>query len=130
LSIATVVAVVAAVAAVVAVGTSIVEDDVVAGRPLDHEEVLELLSQPVDLEGETLHARFLVYIMMRLDVEDHAKIFKLSKCAPEQADDVLSVIEERFLVSVLGHRLLPLLQLLPTTTSVVVVLPLSPLQRR
>jgi hypothetical protein len=39
-------------------------------------------------------------------------------------------MEEQFLVGVLGHRLVPLLQLLPTAAFVVVVLPLSPLQRR
>jgi hypothetical protein len=67
------------VAAVVTVGASFVEDEVAAGRPLDHGEVLELLSQPVDPEGETLHARVLVHIMMCLDVEGRTNIFKLSE---------------------------------------------------
>jgi hypothetical protein len=40
------VAAVIAVAAIVAVGASVVEVEVVAGSPLDHGEVLELLSQP------------------------------------------------------------------------------------
>jgi hypothetical protein len=38
-------------------------------------------------------------------------------------------MKEHFLVSVLGRRLLPLLQLLPTVSFVVVVLPMSPLRR-
>jgi hypothetical protein len=71
------------VAVVVAVGTAVVEEEVAAGSPLDHGEVLEHLSQPVDPEGETIHARVLVHIMMRLDV-----------------DDELSVVEERFLIGV------------------------------
>jgi hypothetical protein len=40
------------VAAVVIVGAAVVEDEVAAGSPLNHREVLELLSQPVDPEGE------------------------------------------------------------------------------
>jgi hypothetical protein len=68
--------------------------------------------------------------MMCLDVEGLANTFKLSKGAPEQLDDKLSVIKEWFLVSVLGCWLLPLLQLLPTAAFVVVVLPSSPLRRR
>jgi hypothetical protein len=43
--------VVAVVAAIVAVGAAVVEDEVVAGSPLDHGEVLELLSKPVDPKG-------------------------------------------------------------------------------
>jgi hypothetical protein len=43
--------------------------------------------------------------MMRLDVEGHANIFKLSEGAPEQVDGELCVIEERFLIGVLGRRL-------------------------
>jgi hypothetical protein len=113
--------------AVVAVGAAVVENKVAAGSPLDHGEVLELLSQPVDLEGETLHARFLVHIMMRLYVKGRAKTFKLSEGAPEQLDGELSVIEERFLIGVLGRQLLPLLQFLPMTAFVVIVLPSFPL---
>jgi hypothetical protein len=56
---------------------------VAAGSPLDHGEVLELLSQPVDPEGETLQGRVLVHIMMRLDVEGLANTFKLFEGAPE-----------------------------------------------
>jgi hypothetical protein len=41
--------------------------------------------------------------MMRLDVEGRANIFKLSEGAPEQVDGDLSVVEERFLIGVLGH---------------------------
>jgi hypothetical protein len=67
------------VAAVVAVGVAVVEERVATGSPLDHEEVLELLSQPVDPEGETLHARVFVHIITRLDVEGLANTFKLSK---------------------------------------------------
>jgi hypothetical protein len=37
----------------------------------------------VDPVGETLHARVLVHVMMRLDVEGRANIFKLSEGAPE-----------------------------------------------
>jgi hypothetical protein len=102
---------------------------VAAGSPLDHEEVLELLSQPVDPEGETLQGRVLVHIMMRLDVEGLANTLKLSEGAPELGDELI-VVEERFLIGVLGCRLLPLLQLLPTTAFVIVVLPSSPLRRR
>jgi hypothetical protein len=76
------------------------------------------------------YGRVLVHIMMRLDVEGLANTFKLSEGAPEQLDGELIVIEERFLVGVLGRRLLPLLQLLPTAAFVVVVLPSSPLRRR
>jgi hypothetical protein len=67
--------------------------------------------------------------MMRLDIDGLAKTFKLSEGSLEQLDGELSVVEERLLVSVLGHRLLPLLQLLPTAAFVVVVLPSSPLRR-
>jgi hypothetical protein len=73
-----VVAAVAAVAAVVAVGAAVVEEEVAEGSPLDHREVLELLSEPVDPEGETLQGRVLVHIMMRLDVEGLANTLKLS----------------------------------------------------
>jgi hypothetical protein len=66
------------VAAVVAVGATVIEEEVAAGSPLDHREVLELLSQPVGPEGETLNARVLVHIMMRLDVKGLANTFKLS----------------------------------------------------
>jgi hypothetical protein len=45
--------------------------------------------------------------MMRLYVEGHANIFKLSEGAPKQVDGELSVVEERFLVGILGRRLLP-----------------------
>jgi hypothetical protein len=38
------------VAAVVAVGAAVVEEEVATGSPLDHGEVLELLSQPADLK--------------------------------------------------------------------------------
>jgi hypothetical protein len=62
------VAAVVTVAAVVAVGAAVVEDEVAAVSLLYHEEVLELLSQPVDPKGETLHAWVLVHIMMCLDV--------------------------------------------------------------
>jgi hypothetical protein len=71
------------VAAVVAVGAVVVKDLVAAGSPLDHGEVLELLSQPVDPEDETLHARVLLHIMMCLDVEGRANTFKLPEGAPE-----------------------------------------------
>jgi hypothetical protein len=67
--------------------------------------------------------------MMRLDVEGRASTFKLSEGTPEQVDGELSVVKERFVVGVLGRRLLPLLQLLPTAAFVVIVLPSSPLQR-
>jgi hypothetical protein len=81
-----VVAAVIVVAAVVTVGSTIVEEEVAAGSPLDHGEVLELLSQHVDPEGETLHGRVLVHIMMRLDVEGLINTFKLSEGALEQLD--------------------------------------------
>jgi hypothetical protein len=70
--------------------------------------------------------------MKRLDVEGLPNTFKLSEGALEQLDSELSVVEEWFLVGVLGRRLLPLLQLLPTAAFVVVVvvLPSSPLRRR
>jgi hypothetical protein len=71
------------VAAVVTVGAAIVEEEVAAGSPLDHGEVLKLLSQPVDPEGEILHARVLVHIMMHLDVEGLANTFMLFEGAPE-----------------------------------------------
>jgi hypothetical protein len=44
--------VVTVVAAVVAAMAAVVEDEVAAGGPLDHGEVLELLSQHVDPKGE------------------------------------------------------------------------------
>jgi hypothetical protein len=119
-----------AVAAVVTVGAAVVEEEVAVGSPLDHGEVPELLSQPVDPEDETLQGQVLVLIMMRLDVEGVANTFKLSEGAPEQLGGELIVVEERFLVGVLGRRLLPLLQLLPTAAFVVIVLPSSPLRRR
>jgi hypothetical protein len=69
--------------------------------------------------------------MMRLDVEGLTNTFKLSEGAPEQLGGELIVVEERFLVGVLGRELLPLLHLLPTAAFVVVVvLPSSPLRRR
>jgi hypothetical protein len=68
--------------------------------------------------------------MMRLDVEGLANTFKLSEGAPEQLDGELSVVEELFLVGVLGRWLLTLLQLLPKAAFVVVILPSSPLRRR
>jgi hypothetical protein len=37
----------------------------------------------VDPEGETLHVRVLVHIMMHLDVEGLDNTFKLSEGAPE-----------------------------------------------
>jgi hypothetical protein len=114
-------------AAVVAV-RAVVEEEVAAGSPLDHREVLELFSQPVDPEGETLQGRVLVHIMMRLDVEGLANTLKLSEGAPEQLDGELIFVEERFLVGVLGSRLLPLLLLLPTAAFGVVVLPSFPLR--
>jgi hypothetical protein len=118
------------VSTVVAVGASVVEDEVAAGNPLDHRELLEPLRQPVDPGGKTLHARVLVHFMMRLDVEGRANIFKLSEGSLEQVDSELGVVKERFLVSVLGRLLLPLLQLPLTVAFVVVVLPSSPLRRR
>jgi hypothetical protein len=105
-AVASVIAAVAAVivvAAVVTVGAAVVKEEVAAGSPLDHGKVLELLSQPVDPEGETLHACVLVHIMMRLNVEGLANNFKLSEGAPEQLDGKLSVVEERFLVGILGR---------------------------
>jgi hypothetical protein len=68
--------------------------------------------------------------MMRLDVDVLAKTFKLSEGAPEQLDGECSVVEEWFLVGVLGHQLLPLLYLLSTAAFIVIVLPSSPLRRR
>jgi hypothetical protein len=68
--------------------------------------------------------------MTRLDVEGLANTLKLFEGAPEQLGSELIFVEERFLVGVLGHRLLPLLQVLPVTAFGVVVLPLSPLRRR
>jgi hypothetical protein len=65
--------------------------------------------------------------MMCLDVEGLANTLKLSEGAPEQLGGELIVVEERFLVDLLGRQLLPLLQLLPTAAFVVVVLPSSPL---
>jgi hypothetical protein len=47
--------------------------------------------------------------MMRLDVEGLANTFKLYEGAPEQLGGELIIVEERFLVGVLGRRLLPLL---------------------
>jgi hypothetical protein len=78
--------VIVAVAAVVTVGAAVVEDEVAAGRLFDHREVLELLSQPVDPKGETIHAWVLIHIMMCLDVEGLANTFKLSEGAPEQLE--------------------------------------------
>jgi hypothetical protein len=92
------VAVVVVVAAVVTVGAAVVEDEVATGSPLDHGEVLEPLNQLVDPEGETLHARVLVHIMMRLDIVGRTNILKLSEGAPEQLDSVLSIIQEWFLI--------------------------------
>jgi hypothetical protein len=76
-------AIVSAVAAVGAVGATVVEHEVAAGSPLDHGEVLKLLIQPVDPEGDTLHARVLVHIMMHLDVKGRTNIFKLSEGTTE-----------------------------------------------
>jgi hypothetical protein len=64
---------------------------------------------------------------VRHDVEGLANTFKLSEGAPEQLDGELSVVKERFLVTVLGRQLLPLLQLLPMVAFIIVVLPSSPL---
>jgi hypothetical protein len=100
-------AIVVVVATVVAVGAAVVEDEVAAGSLLDHGEVLELLSQPVDPKGETLHTQVFVHIMMRLDIEGLANTFKLSEGAPEQLDGKLRVVEERFLIDVFGRQLLP-----------------------
>jgi hypothetical protein len=69
------VAAVVIMAVVVIVGATVVKDEVAAGNPLDHGEVLELLSQPVDPADETLHAWVLVHIMMCLDVEGLANTF-------------------------------------------------------
>jgi hypothetical protein len=96
-------AAVAAVAVVVTVRATVIEDEVAAGSLLDHREVLELLSQPVDPKGETLHAWVLVHIMMRLDVEGLADAFKTS----EGSHGELSVVEERFLVGVLAAGSFP-----------------------
>jgi hypothetical protein len=85
---------------------AVVEDEV-ATNPLDHGELLEPLRQPVDTESETLRAQVLVHFMMRLDVEGCANIFKLSEGAFEQVDDELGVVEERFLIDVLGRWLFP-----------------------
>jgi hypothetical protein len=126
---AVIVATVVIVAAVVAVGAAVVEEEVAAGSPLDHGEVLELFSETVDPEGETLQGRVLVRIMMRLDVEGLTYTFKLSEGALEQLGGELIVVEEWFLVGVLGRRLLPLLQLLPMAAFVIIVLPSSPLRR-
>jgi hypothetical protein len=97
----------AAVVAVVAAVATVVEEELAAGSPLDHREVLELLRLPVDPEGETLLARVLVHIMTRLGVEGLDNTFKLSEGAPEQLDSELSLIEERFLGGVLGRRSFP-----------------------
>jgi hypothetical protein len=125
---AAVIAAIVAVAAVLTVGAVVIEEEVVAGSPLDHVEVLELLSQPVDPEGETLQGRVHIHIMMRLDVKGLANTLKLSEGALEQLGSELIVVEERFLVGVLGHQLLPLLQLLLMAAFVVVVLLSSPLR--
>jgi hypothetical protein len=100
-------AAVVAVAAVVVVGAAVVEEEVAASSLLDHGEVLELLRQPVDPEGETLQDRVLVHIMMHLGVEGLANTFKLSEGAPEQLGGELIVVEERFLVGVLGTGSFP-----------------------
>jgi hypothetical protein len=65
--------------------------------------------------------------MRRLDVEGLTNTFKLSESAPEQLGGELIIVEEWFLVGVIGRRLLTLLQLLPTAAFIVVVLPSSPL---
>jgi hypothetical protein len=54
------VAVAIAVATIVAIRAIIIEEEVAAGIPLDHGEVLELLSQPVDPEGECNNPEFSV----------------------------------------------------------------------
>jgi hypothetical protein len=82
--VATIVATVITMATVIAVGAVIIEKEVAAGNPLDHGEFLKLISQPVDPEGETLHGRVLVHIMMRLDVEGLSNTYKLAEGAPEQ----------------------------------------------
>jgi hypothetical protein len=77
---------VAAVGAIVAVVASVkatIIEDEVAASPLDCGELLELLSQHVDPEGEILHAQVLVHFMMCLDVEGRANIFKLFEGTPE-----------------------------------------------
>jgi hypothetical protein len=66
--------------------------------------------------------------MMRLDVKGLANTLKLSEGALEQLGSELIVVEERFLVGVLGHQLLPLLQLLLMAAFIVVVLLSSPLR--
>jgi hypothetical protein len=104
--VAAIVVAVVAVAAVVAVGAAIVKKDVAVGSPLDHGEVFELLNEPVDPEGETIQGQVLVHIMMRLDVQGLAITLKLSEGAPEQFGGELIVVEEWFLVGVLGCRLL------------------------
>jgi hypothetical protein len=63
--------------------------------------------------------------MMRLDVEGLANTLKLSEGALEQLGSELIVVEERFLIGILGHWLLPLLQLLLTAAFIIVVLPSS-----
>jgi hypothetical protein len=79
-------AVVGAVVVVVAFirAVAAVIEDEVAASPLDHGELHKPLRQPVDPEGETVHARVLVHFMMRLDVEGRANIVKLSEGALEQ----------------------------------------------
>jgi hypothetical protein len=67
---------VASVRAVITVGAAVVEDEVAASL-LDHRELIEPLRQPLDPEGEALHAPVLVQFMMRLDVEGRANVFKL-----------------------------------------------------
>jgi hypothetical protein len=67
--------------------------------------------------------------MMRLYVEGRANIIKLLEGSLEQVDCELGVVKERFLVSVLSRRLLPLLKLPPTATLVIVILPSSLLRR-
>jgi hypothetical protein len=84
---------VVALAAVVIVGAAVIEEEVAAGSLLDHREVLELLSQPVDPEGETLQGRVLVHIMMHFDVEGLANTLKLSEGTPEQLGGELIVVE-------------------------------------
>jgi hypothetical protein len=121
-------AVVAAVASVRAI-TAIVEDKVAASL-LGHRELLESLRQPMDPEGETLHAWVFIHFMMCLVVEGHTNIFKLFEGSLEQVDGKLGVVKERFLVGVHGRQLLPLLQLPPTAAFVIVVLPSPPLHQR
>jgi hypothetical protein len=128
--VAAVVTAVIAMAAVVAVGAVVVEEEVAVGSPLNHGEVLELLSQPVDPEGKNLQGRVLVYITMRLDVEGLANTLKLSEGTPKQLGGELIIVKERFLVGILGRRLLPLFQLLSTSAFIVAVLLSSLLRRR